>query len=67
MMTWEELKQESKKMGGTVLEDYSGEEFICMLKFFYRKSGAIDNGVVYGNISTGRSFDQMFAIMKALQ
>lgn len=66
-MTWEELKEEAKKIGGTVLDDYSWEEFIGMGKFFYRKSGAIDNGIVYGNISTGRSFEQMLAIMKALQ
>ena len=66
-MTWDELKEEAKKMGYDSDIDYTGEEFLRYGNYCFRKSGVIDNGMVYANIAHNRTHDQMLAIMKALQ
>ena len=66
-MTWEELKTKAKEMGGTIMKTYSGEEFIGFGRFFYRQSGAIDNGLFYGNIADKRTPEQMLMIMRGLE
>lgn len=66
-MTWQELKEEAKKMGAEIMVDYRGVEFIRFRGVCFRKDGAIDSGFKYGDIAINRKTDQMLAIMKALQ
>lgn len=61
-MTWEELKEEAKKMGYV---QGPWEDCIANGLFEFYKSGGI---VVFGEvIAKHRTPDQMLAIMKALQ
>lgn len=70
-MTWEELKEEAKKMGYSLEVDYTDSEFLYKYtsekRYCFRQEGAIDDGRYYGIIAENRTTDQMLAIMKALQ
>ena len=70
-MTWEELKEEAKKMGYSLEVDYTHSEFLYKYtsekRYCFRQEGAIDDGRYYGIIAEDRTPDQMLAIMKALQ
>lgn len=68
-MTWEELKEEAKKMGlkNTIIEG-TCIEIEDELWFDYDGGFGISNGDgTYKIISNDRTPDQMLAIMKALQ
>ena len=63
-MTWEELKQEAKKMGCEDGNDPIHDSFILDALVFYK------GGWIYSEeslISSGRTNDQMLDIIKALQ
>jgi hypothetical protein len=73
-MTWEELKEEAKKMGAAMYASgdkfsFSGlvfdkDGFVCC-EFLYPKGKRwLNQNTV---ISVNRTLDQMLAIMKALQ
>ena len=61
-MTWEELKEEAKKMGADV--EIFGE-FISMGDVFFWNNGEVN--ILGKVIAKDRTPDQMLAIMKALQ
>ena len=71
-MTWEELKEEAKKMGYHI-----GKKHISLeveeknIKYIFFKDGDVlleDRGINgVKQIHTGLEYDQMLAIMKALQ
>ena len=61
-MTWEELKEEAKKMGYEITDTCIYKSYIGL--YFY-KDGRISHN--YETIAHKRSYDQMLAIMKALQ
>ena len=68
-MTWEELKEEAKKMG---YSDYAHPYLNAIEKdeFVFYKGGWIyidKKDVDEVLLSSGRTYDQMLAIMKALQ
>lgn len=70
-MTWEELKEEAKKMGYSLEVDYTDSEFLYKYtsenRYCFRQDGAIDDGRYYGIIAKNRTPSQMYQIMKALQ
>lgn len=71
-MTWKELKQKAKKMGTFF---GASEDSICVGKLEFDKDGGIylnpyyldDEVDVNFCIESDRTYDEMFAIMKALQ
>jgi len=64
-MTWEELKEEAKKMGGYIF--YDEIEYIVLgYMSFYADRTIMYRGYGYP-IATERTPSQMYAIMKALQ
>lgn len=65
-MTWEELKEEAKKMGCYIfLKDAFCMEFSDTEFSFYKNGDIIVNHDTY--LKRCVSYDQMLAIMKALQ
>ena len=68
-MTWEELKEKAKEMGYVEQEDSITMEAIGKDGVVFYKGGWITvyAGHNENDIACGRSYDQMFAIMKALQ
>lgn len=71
-MTWDELKEEAKKMGNFF---GASEDSICVGKLEFDKDGGIYINPFYLDdeidvnfcIESDRTYDEMFAIMKALQ
>lgn len=69
-MTWEELKEEAKKMGALIEDSYNLRDVVIFLDGIgYTHKGLI---ITWGKddwkmIAHSRTPDQMFAIMKALQ
>lgn len=73
-MTWDELKEEAKKMGAAMYAcgdkfSFSGlvfdkDGFVCCEFLYPKGKGCINQNTVVG---VDRTSDQMFAIMKALQ
>lgn len=61
-MTWEELKEEAKKMGYKTTDSCIYNSYVGI--YFY-KDGRIKHD--YETIAYKRTPDQMLAIMKALQ
>lgn len=68
-MTWEELKEEAKKMGYEVTEDVFGTENLFINNLHFGRQGCIwkDYQLTREIWAKGRTNDQMLAIMKALQ
>ena len=70
-MTWDELKEEAKKMGyiETEYPDNIIQESLYKNDIRFYKGGWIsaENEQAEIDIACGRSYDQMFAIMKELQ
>ena len=78
-MTWEELKQEAKKMGAVISESEFGTWNIKYKELTFSWGGTISTEYSYYDseydenyqddktIAEGRNADQMLAIMKALQ
>lgn len=66
-MTFEQLKEEAKKLDVKIMVDYRGVEFIRFRGICFRKDGAVDSGFKYGDIAINRTPNQMWQIMKALQ
>jgi hypothetical protein len=78
-MTWEELKQEAKKMGALISESELGTWDIKYKELTFSWCGTISTQYSYYDseydenyqddkiIAEERNADQMFAIMKALQ
>lgn len=67
-MTWEELKEEAKKMGCEDGVDPIHDSFILDTFVFYKGGWiyVVNNGEE-SLLSSGRTNDDMLAIMKALQ
>lgn len=65
-MTWEELKEEAKKMGAN---ENIFEDAIFLSIFMFCKEGSCftEDGYPNNPFSVNRTPDQMLAIMKALQ
>lgn len=71
-MTWDELKEEAKNMGYHICEKHiSLEVEEKNIKYIFFKDGDVllDDREIKGvkQIHTGLEYDQMLAIMKALQ
>lgn len=68
-MNWSELKEEAKKIGYVEQEDSITMEAVGKDGVVFFKGGWITvyAGHYTNDIACGRSFDQMLAIMKALQ
>ena len=68
-MTWEELKEEAKKMGYEVTEDVFGTESLFIGNLHFGRQGCIWQHYQLTDeiFVKGRTNDQMLAIMKALQ
>lgn len=68
-MTWDELKEEAKKMGAKIyISPYDDFERIDFKNVYLNKNGQIavqDENLAM--LSEDRTTDQMLAIMKALQ
>lgn len=75
-LSWEELKEEAKKMGAAV---WANGEVFCVFNVHFCKDGCIYVAISYYDkgwdswkcdtrtIATDRDYTQMLAIMKALQ
>lgn len=67
-MTWEELKEEAKKMGSKIYKCYKGDCIVVNGWLYFRKDKYVltedDWGLIEQEIV---EYDQMLAIMKALQ
>lgn len=71
-MTWEELKEEAKKMGAIIEDDCSIRDVVIFLGGIgYTHKGHIITWSQYSaefiSLAHNRTPDQMLAIMKALQ
>lgn len=70
-MTWEELKEEAKKMGYEVTGTTLGGEYLHKGSFEFTEYGRfnirLDDAYSIYIVAIKRNCDQMLAIMKALQ
>lgn len=69
-LSWEELKEEAKKMG-YVVESFPGEHYESLRKygFIFERNGwfLVEKEGEMVEVACGLYYDQMLAIMKALQ
>ena len=68
-MTWQELKEEAKKMGYSLKGSFSYYdcEALCLDGLTFCENGMFFIDGFFGCFSYDRTPDQMLAIMKALQ